>query len=704
MTVTIELDMTELYDGDSNSNWQGDDTVSTYDGIQREGTDCLGSQVSQGVGEFWLSGMAAKNLENTHIYSWMMANGTPDTIANGGFRIGVGDGTNRVFYYVGGSDSYGFAVGAWFCFVMDTANPPTGYHEDAGSEGSLDWTNIQEVGVGFDIVNKAVGTVDNCFWDICRYGNGLIVGGSDAGNPGTFAEIVADDESTSAGKAYGIIRELQAGVYGVQGKLIFGSTTTGSHFQDENAIIVWEDRLVAEGHYEIYLTGDSSYTNTFILGEKAGEAGIKGCIFKSAGSVKGIVDLSDANFDEMKVYAGSFLDASGITFPGYDSGNKEVYSVAFDSSNEVIADTITLKSCQFINSDQRALRLQVSGHHAEDLTFISCPTGVHITGISGTYEMDFDNFQFSNCDADLENAIVSGIVTGNMLNGSNASTFIHTEAGTGTIVNPVTVAITIKDAGGTPISGARVRVDNTGYTVNYFNGMTDAAGEVGFTVNYVDDVDINTIIRRSPQVPNLTRYYPQNNPGVIQAGGFSATYTMIEDTIAILPSAVATSWADPTEAENIDQGKVNWTTVWEATGQSDDYAECTLDSHDYSNILVVSGFEFSIPDGATITGIIMEIDRHDSFFATSDYDVRLISGSSHTKKGTNQYDSGVGWPATDTDAYKSYGSSGYTWGWTDITRDDVNDGHFGISFEAYGFSQFFSFPKIDHIRLKIIYY
>jgi len=529
MTVSITKNLTDLYNAESISGWTTDDAVTTYTGFQREGTYCLGMQGSEGT-VYAYKTITSVNLSNTVIYSWMNA-GSVDTKANGGFRIVVGDGTNTIAYYVGGSDDYGFQIGAWSCFVLDTANPPSNYATLAGSEASLNFSAITQIGVQFNVPIKAVGSGDNVFFDICRYGTGITVQGGGVGTEGTFAEIAADDASTASGKAYGIIRELQSGVYGVQGKLTFGdnSGTSSTYFKDTNAIIIFEDRAVPSTHYAINVVGNSTGTNSFILGSKSGSAGIAGCVIKSAGSVKVSIDGSDANVDEFKLYGSTFLDVGTVTLPA-NATNKEVLNCIFDSSSEVLADTCVVQNCTFISSDGRAIRMSSTSHNITDCDFINCPHGVHINN-TGTYT--FDNMVFTGENGTsiyaIENS-TAGSVTVNATNGSNPQYADNTGGGSTTINNSVWLKVYVEDEDGNNIQNAQTAIYKSSDMTELMNKDTDVNGLASTTYNYTGDVDITVRIRKSSS--GGTRYFPYTTSGTITSDGYTLYAVLIRDNIA----------------------------------------------------------------------------------------------------------------------------------------------------------------------------
>lgn len=118
--------------------------------------------------------------------------------------------------------------------------------------------------------------------------------------------------------------------------------------------------------------------------------------------------------------------------------------------------------------------------------------------------------------------------------------------------------------------------------------------------------------------------------------------------------------------------------------------------------LVVNGFDFSsIPSGATITGIVVEIERSCSSTSGSPHDgvVRMTKDGS-TLIGTDKA-SATTWPTTD--AYGTYGTSSDLWGttWTDT---EIKASTFGISIQATGSGGKWSTTvQIDHVRITVYY-
>jgi hypothetical protein len=118
----------------------------------------------------------------------------------------------------------------------------------------------------------------------------------------------------------------------------------------------------------------------------------------------------------------------------------------------------------------------------------------------------------------------------------------------------------------------------------------------------------------------------------------------------------------------------------------------------YTDYLVVKGFGFAIPTGATITGILVEVERSDVNSNTSDFQVNIIKNS--IIGATNKAVAAL-WPTTD--AYQSYGSSSDLWGDT-WTATDINSAGFGVAIAAQrGATGGATAGKVDHVRISVTY-
>lgn len=113
---------------------------------------------------------------------------------------------------------------------------------------------------------------------------------------------------------------------------------------------------------------------------------------------------------------------------------------------------------------------------------------------------------------------------------------------------------------------------------------------------------------------------------------------------------------------------------------ADDAAEAqitaaTYDANDISFRLKGRGFGFSIPAGATIDGIVVEIERRAFAGGAEDFRVQLLDEAG-VVVGENKAVVDPDWPSTAT--IRTYGSSTDIWTWSTVTAAKINDVDFGV--------------------------
>lgn len=118
----------------------------------------------------------------------------------------------------------------------------------------------------------------------------------------------------------------------------------------------------------------------------------------------------------------------------------------------------------------------------------------------------------------------------------------------------------------------------------------------------------------------------------------------------------------------------------------------------YTDYLVATGFGFSIPGGATISGIVVEVERSDPNLRTADYRIRIVKGGTI---GTTDKSGSAIYPSSDS--YQAYGNAGDLWGET-WTSADINASGFGVAIAAQRTSAGGTTAgQVDHIRITIFY-
>ncbi|MGC4038052.1 MAG: T9SS type A sorting domain-containing protein [Chitinophagaceae bacterium] len=145
----------------------------------------------------------------------------------------------------------------------------------------------------------------------------------------------------------------------------------------------------------------------------------------------------------------------------------------------------------------------------------------------------------------------------------------------------------------------------------------------------------------------------------------------------------------------------SWTNAGNVAASDNTYANFpnlpnTVGAH--TDFLIVTGFGFNLPVGATINGIVVEIERSDVNFRTSDYAIDIVKGGvvSTTNRASNA-------AYSFSDSYQSFGAPGDFWGET-WTYSDINDPGFGIAIAAQRNSTGGTTGgKIDNVRITVFY-
>lgn len=120
----------------------------------------------------------------------------------------------------------------------------------------------------------------------------------------------------------------------------------------------------------------------------------------------------------------------------------------------------------------------------------------------------------------------------------------------------------------------------------------------------------------------------------------------------------------------------NWLNLGNITSSNNVYSTVSFNAGSNTAYLKATNFGFSIPTGATINGIVVDIERKSSgnsgFLRIYDFAVYLVKGGSI---GGNNNKFIPSWSVSDTVA--SYGSESDLWGlsWTD---SDINSSNFGV--------------------------
>lgn len=152
--------------------------------------------------------------------------------------------------------------------------------------------------------------------------------------------------------------------------------------------------------------------------------------------------------------------------------------------------------------------------------------------------------------------------------------------------------------------------------------------------------------------------------------------------------------AGATYASDSVLGAVAWTTGSNAAISDNSYATSALLLGQITNYLKVTGFGFTIPPDATITGITVNIERSTTVLnATHDNSLKLCSAGAVV--GNDKASANL-WPTADATA--TYGAVTDSWGfsWTPAL---INDSAFGVELSAV--ADIAGTAQVDYISITV---
>lgn len=445
MSAVITDHRTIFNESDATTNWTGSPNLFTADPDPVESTGNIGYVVSNATVDAYPT-QTAVNLTNCLVYVWVQPRGAMDTILNGGVGIHLGDGTNRISFHLAGSDVSGFRHNSgpvfWQCLVLDTTRLPSQITVRAGSLANLNLSAITQIGATFKTLVKSVGGVSNCFIDIIRFGNFtnnngamISVSSGTVADPATFLDLALLDRSTGNQQGYGIVRELGANLYGVQGGLRIGSATTFTYFKDTNVTVNFENRsLNSSTAYTLHILGNATTSTTFQLGDKIGTGndalGGNGCVLTVPPQVGCVFDSTDSNVDNVLLYGSSFF--------GFSNGFKMRTNQEFIGSTLGLSGTFEPNGASIINStiDSAVVTtasLVTSVVHMANIVNTRFTNNIHALKLTNTGTYNFSGLEFTNNTFDIENAS-TGLITINADANTTVSTFTNTNGGSTIIV------------------------------------------------------------------------------------------------------------------------------------------------------------------------------------------------------------------------------------------------------------------------------
>lgn len=532
--------------------------LGTNSGVAYEGTAALEVQFSNSNEDIYQSSLTSRDLSDATLYGLARDN-LVQSFANQGYQLILGDGTDTIAYDVGGSDAPGLPLpDFWRGLKLDVSvivATPGSFTTVSGSEAGLDQTAVTEVGYGAIHQVKANGNSVNCFWDALKFHTNTAyaarVNGGTVGTPETMANVVADDETNG----WGLFSNPVGSLYYLFGPTEWGepAANADAYFEatDEQWILLGNNaggKAVGAGNFYFRIIGNATDTISFVA--------TRVTIINV--STRATFDMSSADVDTLQFNSCVFTDLGAITFPLQSAGNKFANDCIFNNCDRIDLSSCDMDGCVFNGttdangaiawdentsypSNQNNLRFNSDG--AGNAIEIA-PTG------AGPFTYNIDGYTFDGyalqdgTDADkifyINPATSTADITINLTNseainpssGTSGSAFSFRTAagytGTVTINQTVSLDVTVEERDGSPVDGARIRIEAaTGGTL-IAEGSTNSLGAFTASYNYAGDVDVNVILR-------LKGYLPQTIAATITNTGISVPVTFIRDPIVNLP-------------------------------------------------------------------------------------------------------------------------------------------------------------------------
>lgn len=544
-TATILEDFTQ---GHACDNTTGISTIGTTKASQEldnymEGSASCGFEQKTAASERkgGYCTISSTNLSNTFIAIWVFITAAQSitTLASGGVRIYVGDGTNWGEWYVGGSDTPWTSSG-WKRVVVHTS---TAFDNNSGSNPSL--TGITQIGVVW-YPTSLLGKLPGMFMDDIEYGGTYYeVTGGTSGDPVTFDDIITADTAGMGAVVLG-----RAGSYEINMPLTIGdqSGSSNTYFRSAGEVVAFADQRL-NGNGGIYLaedTGTTGFQVGFTTGSGDAKVGYGGSVFYLSGTtISGVgadyqVDLSTA-VDTVLVYGATIIGAKGTSAVKFSTDTShEVFSTNIVDCGQVDLGAVLARRLTFsgYTPDSDAALLWNASINIRSSQFLGCTDATndpHAIEHPAAGTFSYYGLTFSGNDYDINFSAASGTLTINALAQagvqSNPSSYEITGGGsTVTIVNSVNLKVTVKDQAGVAVVGAQTAIYKVSDDTELMNEDTIAGGIAEESFNYSTDTPVYIRVRKSST--GTTRYVPVVAGGTILSTGLDVTITLREEAVA----------------------------------------------------------------------------------------------------------------------------------------------------------------------------
>ena len=520
-------DLTDIDLAETTTGWAalggGGAGLSASPDFAMQGTNCVDKQITAAnKGQVFDNGTGITMGANDHVFVWLFVAtpGLTDTRALEGAVVVVGSTTaNYNAFHVEGNNTYGAGGRVGVCYpirYITGANASEPYRTNYGTPGATPQV--------FGGKLNTTGTVKsaNLGVDALRYGTGVFITAGALATPGVFVDLATTNDASSA--RWGVFGATPSG-YELQGRLVVGQnnagTPTAAYFEDSNTLIALTDTIHSLTDFTQIIIDHASttfnLTNVTILATGTNNPGR--LVFNNASTSS---DLTTCTFASIGI---STLRA-GVT----------ATSCTWRSAGLVTQNGATLAGCFFDDtSDTVKQILSDDPGLISGTAFTSGGTG-HAIEIDtpGTYTFTANTFSgYAGTDGSTGNECIynnsGGAVTINVAGGGDTPTIRNGVSATTTVNNAVTIRLTVTDAAGSPLTGARCEIAATEtvgtITVGdvLLTGTTNGSGiieDTGF--NYEAAFDPSGLdVKYKARLASVEPFYePFDGLGTITADGF----------------------------------------------------------------------------------------------------------------------------------------------------------------------------------------
>ena len=459
---------TNLNACDANTGWGGDDGTPTA----RSGADFAGLYYENGISLSFQHSDSDEHTYYTDGTGWDLSDATvflivkdnqQDSLANGGMKYILGDGTDRIGVETNGSDDPGVLLSDLFNgMVLDVTNRASfTQHVFAGVLANLTLTAITQVGFGSLHLAKAVGAVDNIYLDRLSYiandSAAFTINGGTVGTPETWSDFQGDD----ATNGWGVCGNPLADQFHMNASIDMGDAGTGSSYFDMIGVQLYLfGQTYGSGHFFWDLIANATGTQQLVIDGSQ--------IISIAGPNGSPCDFgwNTTNFENLQVDGSLFVDVGAWTLPG-DTANRWIRTSVIDNPLSInlngmeITDTTINAVAQSRADGLMILDTAGDSNNMTGVIFNSDGTG-HAIEITATGAYTFTELEFNGYAAQggtaTDRAIYNnsgGAVTITVVDGATPSYRDGASASTTIVAN---IALTFSPL----IAGSEVRILETG--------------------------------------------------------------------------------------------------------------------------------------------------------------------------------------------------------------------------------------------------